>query len=1181
MNQTCEGHSGSVICSVWNPKHAKLTTADTNGLIIVWMLHKGMWFEEMINNRNKSTVADIKWSKNGEKIAICYEDGNVIVGSVGGKRQWGKDLPLRPKKVDWSPCGRFLLFGTHMNEAHIYDSLGNPVSSIRTDMASGNTSLIAVDWFDTKNKSKNAHPSLAIAFENGHVQLCKSETDGNPLLLRTGLRLTHCKWNAQGTVLSVAGAYVAGSDGREVNAVHFYSPAGSLLSSLKVPGQKINALTWEASGLRVALAVDSFIYFANIVPEYQWGYFGGDTLVYAAGETSNSMSSTSTSQNSTEREVIFWDVKANTTTSKYVWRLLKIKAAGEVCVLVTGGEGSDVGGYNLALCNTLGSPVETKQIQIEPLFVAMTDAFVVCASHSSVIVWRYGKPSDRSGFGSVDTEKTFHIDGICDGDSSFINSKPSQHRKPKDPIAAIDACDKTLIVGLKSGTVLTFKLPDVALIHKCFIKSRPKALNLNCSGTKFTVIDASGVLSMFEVPVEGTIGGSNNEKELQTKLSPKFQRKDAWQSRWSLDDENLLATMEKTKMFVWRNSEPEEPCLSSGHVCCFSELTIKGVILDEVIGNNQNQDTSNVVSFETKSLWDTRRLLSNPDTTQDAIAFVEDNSHPRLWRLVANHALEVLDLPLADKAFVKCCDYHGITFVKRLVSLNDKEIKKAEVKAYFKNFDEAERTYLDIGRGDLAVELRKHLGDWFRVEKLIQNENVHTDDSKLQESWNNIGLYFFDRLKFKKAAPYFQKAANVKKLVTCYSNLGDYKNLELLIDEIIVNGSGENTHLLLSIATTFRNVGMCQQSVSAYIKAGDVKAAIATCVSLSQWDLAVDLAEEHGIDNMGTDRELSKYAEVLLEKNAIPDAIDLYEKAGKFLEASKLFVVLAKNLADESPANAAKVKKLFMLSALSVGKHKKVNALKAGKGGIGLDSNQRRTQSKGQIDNTLDGLLDLSDANSTTKNKSADLENETENPWHAAEAYHFWLLAHKQLYDERYEYCRRTALVLENYTDVFDTKQVYSLIALTSYYAGHYGRCSMAFSKLENLEPENENSSEYSDLATAIFLQHAPVDPVAKKNGEDSLNSFGVNKAGGVLTHVCVASGRQITIADTTETCAVCGKRCIAGELRGSQNCPLCRTSFQQSVSDDERTAKETYSDDASDEVFSPTAPQRMKNSYF
>ena len=56
MNQTLEGHNGAVVCVCWNENYRKLTTSDENGLIIVWMLHKGMWFEEMINNRNKSTV---------------------------------------------------------------------------------------------------------------------------------------------------------------------------------------------------------------------------------------------------------------------------------------------------------------------------------------------------------------------------------------------------------------------------------------------------------------------------------------------------------------------------------------------------------------------------------------------------------------------------------------------------------------------------------------------------------------------------------------------------------------------------------------------------------------------------------------------------------------------------------------------------------------------------------------------------------------------------------------------------------------------------------------------------------------------------------------------------------------------------------------------------------------------
>jgi WD repeat-containing protein 35 len=51
MNQTLEGHQGGVMCVTWNANYRKLTTSDQNGLIIVWMLHKNMWSEEMINNR--------------------------------------------------------------------------------------------------------------------------------------------------------------------------------------------------------------------------------------------------------------------------------------------------------------------------------------------------------------------------------------------------------------------------------------------------------------------------------------------------------------------------------------------------------------------------------------------------------------------------------------------------------------------------------------------------------------------------------------------------------------------------------------------------------------------------------------------------------------------------------------------------------------------------------------------------------------------------------------------------------------------------------------------------------------------------------------------------------------------------------------------------------------------------
>ena len=104
----------------------KLTTCDDSGLIIVWMMHKNVWMEEMINNRkNSCRVADMRWSADGEKICIVYQDGYVIVGSVDGNRLWAKELKLRMQYVEWSPDARSILFGTANGEILVYDHLGN------------------------------------------------------------------------------------------------------------------------------------------------------------------------------------------------------------------------------------------------------------------------------------------------------------------------------------------------------------------------------------------------------------------------------------------------------------------------------------------------------------------------------------------------------------------------------------------------------------------------------------------------------------------------------------------------------------------------------------------------------------------------------------------------------------------------------------------------------------------------------------------------------------------------------------------------------------------------------------------------------------------------------------------------------------------------------------------------
>ena len=45
---------------------------------------------------------------------------------------------------------------------------------------------------------------------------------------------------------------------------------------------------------------------------------------------------------------------------------------------------------------------------------------------------------------------------------------------------------------------------------------------------------------------------------------------------------------------------------------------------------------------------------------------------------------------------------------------------------------------------DLAINLRRKLGDWFRVIQLLKSGTAG-NDTQLEEAWNAIGDYYADR----------------------------------------------------------------------------------------------------------------------------------------------------------------------------------------------------------------------------------------------------------------------------------------------------------------------------------------------------------------------------------------------------------------------------------------------------
>ena len=304
------------------------------------------------------------------------------------------DTSLRATKLKWNTAGTVLaVAGSQVRVLTDCGVLERGSNQAPTTVRDNGCSLLGVSW---RSASHLRPPLEAASAQEDHFYVefgrCPSQaaSTGTPEGLPSpylSLARARCAPPLLPPPLSAAPSYSLSphpipaalsqmtADMREANMVQFYSNNGVHLRTLRVPGTGINALSWEGGGLRIALAVDSYIYFANIRPDYKWGYFAG-TLVYAFNKLDRA-----------EQCVMFWDTATNERFPKYVKSLLAIRAHGEYCVLATKGEEEDQ--YILILCNAIGTPVDSKYIEVEPLYITMTQSHVVVCSEELVYVWQY------------------------------------------------------------------------------------------------------------------------------------------------------------------------------------------------------------------------------------------------------------------------------------------------------------------------------------------------------------------------------------------------------------------------------------------------------------------------------------------------------------------------------------------------------------------------------------------------------------------------------------------------------------------------------------------------------------------------------------------------------------------------------------------------------------------------
>lgn len=81
---------------------------------------------------------------------------------------------------------------------------------------------------------------------------------------------------------------------------------------------------------------------------------------------------------------------------------------------------------------------------------------------------------------------------------------------------------------------------------------------------RLAVIDSTGVLSLIEISEDSIV-----KESAISEASRAFQRRDVWTMKWASDDPELLAIMEKTRMYIIRGFNPEEPISTSAYIASF------------------------------------------------------------------------------------------------------------------------------------------------------------------------------------------------------------------------------------------------------------------------------------------------------------------------------------------------------------------------------------------------------------------------------------------------------------------------------------------------------------------------------------------------------------------------------------------------------------------------------------
>ncbi|EAY20525.1 WD repeat protein, putative [Trichomonas vaginalis G3] len=900
---------------------------------------------------------------------------------------------------------------------------------------------------------KRAEYGLLIAFRDGQIQLMRNESDSQPFVITMELEISTATWFKNGQNFVAAGIK---PNGRAVAI--FFNAHGDNIRELELQGKEIHAISLDPTDTSLAIASDHHFCLAQIVPSIIWAY-SNNVLCYCYSKNNDNM-----------YHAIFFNRKSGERRIQQFKDVLTLSAHSGFFTFATKTGAEDA---TITVTNTIGVALTSAQIPFIPFQSSSHGQTTALVSQNKICVWRFQEDEQPQ---IID----FH-----------------------DPITAAHLTAKCLYISA-GAQIVVLDMPSLAEITRYTINFSCEMIGANANGSLLSLNDSYGTVQFF----------STEEKRIVGPVC-----KEVWASAWSNDNPDQFAALERQKLVVFNDLDSEEPVSCLSHIAEFTDLEILTVDLLWLLKDPQNPSPRYFRVHQTKQLRQLQQMLSaRPETSvEDIFAFCKKENKTKLWDSFAETVMLEMNFSLTERCYLETTNYKGLQFVKRIRTVKDPNIQRAQVLSYLGRFDEAESIYLSMDRLDLAVEMRRSIGDFHHVLKIMGNGVG--DDETIAAAYTARGDELCEQGHWSEAAMAYSQARNDEKLMKARFLAQDYDGLERQMMALPAQSP-----LLHKIGEMFVAIGAVDDAVTAFTSCGDIAAAIDACAKMNHWKPALKLASRGRNEEIKA--RMVKYAEDLIANGQRASAVDFYVRAGLNVEAAKLLLKAGDEiLAVGDDFISAKMCYIF----------------------AGIQLEQQR---KGAFDGSataeerLDGLMREDEVTTSGLHREV---------WRKAEGVHFLLLANRFFQERKYKDALVAACrVFDDYSDIVGEARAASLLALCGLKKRFFGQCSRAMTTLEHSDELPQAQREkFEDLAIDIFTRNQPVD-------QESLGIVQCPKCSGVVSNLqsqCPECGERMKVCTYTARlidgqnyweCKYCKHYVMIDAVDELRYCPLCHHKITQ-----------------------------------